>query len=70
MYEKQISDHHLRGQYSTLADMFIRFTDNVKPDWCTPQEQLVAVKPRRPPMTNLGTETAFRHDHCKHFQKK
>ena len=20
-------------------------------------------------MTNLGTETAFRHDHCKHFQK-
>ena len=31
---------------------------------------LVAVEPRRPPMTNVGTETAFRHDHCKHFQKR
>ena len=26
---------------------------------------LVAVKPRRPPKTNVDTETAFRHDHCK-----
>ena len=23
------------------------------------------VEPRRPPNTNVGTETAFRHDHCK-----
>ena len=23
----------------------------------------------RPPKTNVGTETAFRHDHGKHFQK-
>ena len=33
---------------------------------------LVAVKPRRPPKTNVDTETAFRHDHCKtcvHIQK-
>ena len=35
---------------------------------------LVAVKPRRPPIskTNVDTETAFRHDHCKtrvHIQK-
>ena len=30
---------------------------------------LVAVEPHRPPMMNVGTETAFRHDHCKHFQK-
>ena len=25
---------------------------------------LVAVEPRRPPKTNVDTETAFRHDHC------
>ena len=34
---------------------------------------LVAVEPRRPPNTNVGTETAFRHDHCKpreHIQIK
>ena len=31
---------------------------------------LVAVEPRRPPVTNVGTETAFRHEECKHFQKK
>ena len=32
----------------------------------------VAVEPRRPPKTNVGTETAFGHDHCKpgeHIQK-
>ena len=33
------------------------------------QESLVAVEPRRPPKTNKGTETAFRHDQCNHFQK-
>ena len=30
------------------------------------------MEPRRPPKTNVGTETekaAFRHDHCKHIQK-
>ena len=30
------------------------------------------MKPRRPPKTNVDTETAFRHDHCKtrvHIQK-
>ena len=38
----------------------------------TPRRSLVAVKPRRPPKTNVDTETAFRHDHCKthiHIQK-
>ena len=33
---------------------------------------LVVVEPRRPPKTNVDTETAFRHDHCKtrvHIQK-
>ena len=30
---------------------------------------LVVVEPHTPPMINVGTETAFRHDHCKHFQK-
>ena len=30
-----------------------------------PTRSLVAVKPRRPPKTNVDTETAFRHDHCK-----
>ena len=30
---------------------------------------LVAVKPRRPPMTDVGTETAFRLDQRKHFRK-
>ena len=30
---------------------------------------LVAVEPRRPPMTDVGTETAFRLDQRKHFQK-
>ena len=33
------------------------------------QDPPVAVEPRRPSKTNVGTETAFRHDHCKHFQK-
>ena len=33
------------------------------------QEPLVAVEPRRRPMTNVAIKTAFRHDHCKHFQK-
>ena len=38
----------------------------------TRTRSLVAVKPRRPPKTNVDTETAFRHDHCKarvHIQK-
>ena len=30
---------------------------------------LVAVEPRRPPTTNEGSQTSFRHDHCKHLQK-
>ena len=30
---------------------------------------LVAVEPRRPPTTNVGTETAFRLDQRKHFRK-
>ena len=29
------------------------------------QEPLMAVEPHRPPMTKVGTGTAFRHDHCK-----
>ena len=35
----------------------------------SPTRALVAVEPHRPPMTNVSTETAFRHDHCKHFEK-
>ena len=35
--------------------------------WAT--RAAVAVEPRGPPMTNVRTETAFRHDQCKHFQK-
>ena len=32
---------------------------------------LVAVEPRRPPLRdNVGSETAFRHDHCKHIKKR
>ena len=31
--------------------------------------ELVAVEPRRPPMTDVGTESAFRLDQRKHFQK-
>ena len=30
---------------------------------------VAAVEPHRLPMTNVGTKTAFRHGHCKHFQK-
>ena len=30
---------------------------------------LVTVEPRRPPVTDVGTETAFRLDQCKHFRK-
>ena len=37
--------------------------------WILLQGPLVAVQPHRPPMINAGTETAFRHNHCKHFQK-
>ena len=33
------------------------------------QEPLVSVEPHRPTMINVGTETAFRQNHCKHFQK-
>ena len=33
------------------------------------QDPLVAVEPRRPPLTNVSIATAFRQDHCKHFQK-
>ena len=36
---------------------------------CEVTRALVAVEPRRPPKTNVSTETAFRHDHCKRFQK-
>ena len=35
----------------------------------TTTRALVAVEPRRPPVTNVGTETAFRHLQCKHCQK-
>ena len=31
---------------------------------------LVALEPRRCPMTDVGTETTFRLDQRKHFQKK
>ena len=34
-----------------------------------PTRELVALEPRRPPMTNVGTETAFRLDQRQHFQK-
>ena len=30
---------------------------------------LIAVESHRPPMINEGTETAFRHGHCKHKKK-
>ena len=33
------------------------------------QDPLIAVEPHMPPTTNEGSETSFRHDHCKHFQK-
>ena len=36
---------------------------------CYNTRPLVGVEPHRPPMTNVGPETAFRLDHCKHFQK-
>ena len=35
--------------------------------WAT--RAAVALEPRRPPMTNVRTETAFRHDQRKHFRK-
>ena len=35
---------------------------------CMIQKPLVAVEPYRPILTNVGTETAFRDDHCKQFQ--
>ena len=37
----------------------------------TPGQNKIAnrVEPRRPPMTDLGTETAFRLDQRKHLQK-
>ena len=38
--------------------------------YCTETRSLVAVEPRRPPMTDVGTETTFRLDQHKHFQKK
>ena len=53
--------------FRILIDLFVwKLFGNMKNDT---QEPLVAVEPRRPPMTNVGTETAFRHDNCKHFQK-
>ena len=35
-----------------------------------PTRLLVAVEPRRPPVTDVGTETTFRLDQRKRFQKK
>ena len=39
------------------------------PNASTKHEPLIAVEPRGPPTTNEGTETSFRLDHCRHFQK-
>ena len=43
----------------------------VTPNFFTffPTRSLVAVEPPRPPMTDVGTETAFRLDQREHFRK-
>ena len=45
--------------------------DGIECWWFSWTRSLVAVEPRRPPMhmTDVGTETAFRLDQRKHFQK-
>ena len=55
------NDHCTRTVIASAGDVWV----NV--GW---QDPLVAVEPHRPPMSNVGTETAFRHNHCKHFQKR
>ena len=44
----------------------------LKPFGCFYSKTRVAVGggSHRPPMTNVGAENAFRHDHSKHFQKQ
>ena len=51
--------HHLRPRHGNVQEL--RGLDS---------GALVAVEPCRPPKTNIGTETAFRHDHCKHIHWK
>ena len=57
--------------FSLAKRDFLVANGRMAADFSSPaiQEPLVALEPHRPPMTNVGTETAFRHDHCKHFQK-
>ena len=59
-----------RWKERMYASTFYRGLDTNTYCKCTIQQvPLVAVEPRRPPMTNVGTEAAFRHGHCKHFHK-
>ena len=57
------SKKHFLSQYRCSHFSIVRLLDST-------QEPLVVVEPRTPPTTNVGIETAFRHDHCKHFQKE
>ena len=63
-----------RPDISTLEVPLKQYWDKwsvLLPVWLLTRS-LVAVKPRRPPKTNVDIETAFRHDHCKtrvHIQK-
>ena len=54
-YDLQALRHGLRSR----TEKYNRF-------WCLePTRARTVVEARRPPKTNAGTETAFRHDHCK-----
>ena len=56
------------GSNASVAHMGCK--QAIKERTTTPTRAAVGGGAHMPPMTNVGTDTAFRHDHCKHFQKK
>ena len=73
LFKKHAKTSTFSFRQKRLSEGFkIRFQNQVLyPYSDATQEPLIVVKPLRPPMTNVGTETAFmiRHNHCQHFQK-
>ena len=62
LWKEIVARKHTATQKLTFPQLLIVTT-------MTRRRSLVAVEPRRPPMTDVGTETAFRLDQHKHFRK-
>ena len=58
--------NELRYDLQALRQGLRSRTEKYNRFWCLePTRARTVVEPRRPPKTNAGTETAFRHDNCK-----